>query len=109
MSDFTIGDFATALEGIVESLNGIAEELKLCDQAAEIDNTPGWSAICEVPVVVAEKCVAPVRESFAVADLLETVVGIRDWIGDVRSKLGNYSPETLLDSGSWPQVGETTD
>ena len=49
MSEFTIGELATALGGIIESLNGIAEELGQCDQAAEIVSTEGWSALCSIP------------------------------------------------------------
>lgn len=108
MSSFTIGDFATALNGVAEALNGIAEELGHCDANAEIDNTPGKKAICQVPVVVAQTCVAPPKDTFTVADLVETVEGLRDWIGDVRSKLANYDAATLLDAGTWPPSNEST-
>ena len=109
MSEFTIGELATALSGIVESLNSIAEELGQCDQAAEIVSTEGWSALCSIPLPVGAECVAPVKELFVVADLVETVEGIRDWIGDVQSKLGNYDPATPVDSRSVPRSGETAD
>lgn len=110
MTDYTIRDFAMALEGVIVTLDGAADQLKLCDQEAEIDNTPGWRAICQIPVIMGETCVAPdpAPETFRIVDLLETVEGIRDWIGDVRSKLGQYAPDTPIDMGTaWPRLEET--
>jgi hypothetical protein len=106
---YTIGTFASALGDLVGSLNAIAEELGQCDPGAEIDPTPGRTAICGGPVLVGGVCVAPERESFTVGDLVETVEGIRNWIEDVRARLGNYDPEIELDSGSWSSDLETTD
>ena len=99
---YTIDELATALGGIVSSLNGIAEELNHCNLDAEIDNTAGRKVICSLPIIVADRCVAPVQETFTVADLVETIEGLKDWIGDVQSKLGDYDPATLLDAGTWP-------
>jgi len=108
MSGFTIGDFASALNGIVSSLNGVADELSHCNPEAKIDNTPGLTAICSVPIVVANRCVAPVKETFTIADLVETVEGLRDWVRDVQSKLGGYDPATPLDAGTWPPTSSST-
>lgn len=106
---YTIGDFATALGGLVDTLDGIASELNECDPTAEIDNTPGWRAICSIPVIVADTCVAPEKPVFTVADLVETIAGLRGWIGDVQSRLANFDPLTQLDSGSWPVPDVTAD
>ncbi len=103
MSAFTIGDFATDLSGVVNSLNGIAEKLDQCDLDIEIDGTPGKTAICSVPIVKSGVCAAAIKQGFTVRDLVETVEGLRDWVLDVQSKLGNYDPATPLDAGTWPQ------
>lgn len=105
---YTVDELATALGGIISSLNGIAEQLSHCNPDAEIDNTPGKTAICSGPIVIANKCVAPVKERFTVADLVETVEGLGDWVLDVQLKLGNYDPATPLDAGTWPQSNEST-
>jgi hypothetical protein len=102
MSAYTIGNFAGALGVVAESLNGIADELKLCDLDTEIDNTPGRTAICQGPVVVSGVCAAATKDPFTVADLVETVEGIRDWVLDVQTKLGNYDSATPLDDGLRP-------
>lgn len=105
---YTTGEFATALGGIVSSLNGIAEELSHCDLKAEIDSTPGRTVICQVPIFRGGICAAEDRDSFTVADLNETIGGLRDWVLDVQTKLGSYDPATPLDSGTWSPPNEST-
>jgi hypothetical protein len=109
VSDYTIGDFATALEGLIASLDGIADDLKECDQAARIDNTPGIKIICGLPILMSGNCVAPESPTgdFSVADLVVTVEDIKDWITDIRSKLANYDATTEIDSGDWSPREET--
>ncbi|MFH1688790.1 MAG: hypothetical protein ABIE42_00960 [Candidatus Eisenbacteria bacterium] len=108
MSAFTIGDFTTDLSGVVNSLNGIAEKLNQCDPDIEIDNTPGKTAVCSVPIVSGSVCATAIKERFTVAGLIETVEGLRDWVRDVESKLGGYDPATPLDAGAWPPSDEST-
>ena len=107
-STYTIGDFAAALGGIVESLNDIGQQLSNCDMAAEIDKTPGRTVICQSPPVKSGMCGTDVKDPFTVGDLAEMVGGLRGWIEDVQTKLGNYDPSTPLDSGIWG-VSETTE
>lgn len=99
---YTINELATALGEIVNSLNGIAEKLNQCDLDMEINNTPGRTVICSVPIFRAGICAAPDKERFVVRDLSETVEGIRDWIGDVQSELGDYDPAMPLDGAASP-------
>jgi hypothetical protein len=106
-STYTLGDFAAALNGVAESLSDIAQDLSLCDAAAEIDKTPGRTVICQAPPVKSGMCGVDTKDPFTVADLSELVEGLRDWIGDVRDRLGNYDPSSRLD-GSW-SLNETTD
>ncbi|MCK4408547.1 MAG: hypothetical protein KAW67_00585 [Candidatus Eisenbacteria sp.] len=106
MSGYTIGDFAGALNGIAESLSGIAEELNQCDLDAVIDNTPGRTAICQGPIFGGGMCIAAIKDPFKVRDLVETVEGLRDWVADVQSKLANYDATASLDSGAWPASDE---
>ncbi|MFH1865288.1 MAG: hypothetical protein ABIK85_05335, partial [Candidatus Eisenbacteria bacterium] len=63
MSAYTIGDFAGALSGVAESLNDIAVKLSHCDPGAEIDSTPGRTAICQTPIVVGGVCAAAIRDT----------------------------------------------
>jgi len=113
MSDYTIRDFATALKGVAESLDAIATELKRCNTDVEIDRGHDWKRIiCGMPMITGETCVAPgpPPESFRVADLLETVEALRDWTGDVRSRLRRFAPETRIDSEDWsPSNAEESD
>ena len=96
MSALTIGDLATNLNEVTNSLNSIAEKLNQCDLDIEIDSTPGLTVVCSVPIFRGGICAAPVKERFTVRDLNETVEAIRDWINDIRSELGNYDPATSL-------------
>ena len=105
---YTIGEFSTALSGLVESLGKISDELSHCNPAAEIDRTPGRTAICQAPPITASQCLTEIKDPFTVADLVELVEGLRDWIGDVQGKLGNYDSMTPLDGGTW-HISETTD
>ena len=107
MAAFTVGDFATDLSEIVNLLNGIADKLKQCDPDAEIDKTPGKTAICSTPVVVVGKCAAPVKERFNILDLVETVEGLQGWVDDVRARLANYDPATSLEDGLRPPSENT--
>ncbi len=102
MPGFTIGEFTAALTGIIGSLSGLADGLSHCDPDVEIDNTPGRTAICQGPIIAGSACAAPARERFTIADLVETIEGLRDWVGDVRSRLANYDPATSLEDGLRP-------
>ena len=106
---YTVGEFATALNGISQTLNGIADQLKLCDQKAQIETTPGRSPICQGPIISGSACMLSIKDPFIVADLVETVEGIRDWVLDVETKLGLYTSETVLDGGSWTVAPEETE
>ena len=100
---YTVGEFANALSGVSQTLNGIAEQLKLCDQVAQIGTTVGRSPICQGPIIAGAACMLSIKDPFIVADLVETVEGIRDWVLDVESKLQLFSKETALDYGpEWP-------
>jgi hypothetical protein len=101
VSDYTIGEFAAALNGLVASLDNIADKLKEGDQDAQIDTSDGIKILCGLPIVVGETCVAPIPPTgdSRVADLVVTVESIRDWIEDVRSKLATHDPAARIDSG----------
>jgi hypothetical protein len=99
---YTIGNFAGALNGIAASLSGIADELNQCDLDAVIDNTPGRTAICQTPIVKGGMCVAAIKDGFTVRDLAETVEGLRDWVLDVQTKLGDFDSATPLADGLRP-------
>ena len=98
---YTIGELATALSGIADSLDRIAGEINRCDMKTEIDTTPGRTAVCSGPVIVKTACRPVPTESFTVGDLAETVEGLRDWARDVSSKLANYDASTPLDVAPW--------
>ena len=98
---YTVGEFATALNGVTQTLDDIADQLKLCDQNARIDPTPGRSPVCQGPIISGAACMLSIKDPFTVADLVEAVEGIRDWVLDVETKLGLYSSETAFDGGSW--------
>jgi hypothetical protein len=102
---YTIGELATALSGIADSLDRIAGEINRCDMKTEVDTTPGRTAICSGPVIVATACRSMVPETFTVGDLAETVEGLRDWVRDVSSKLSNYAPSAPIDVAPWPSTG----
>ena len=51
---------------------------------------------------MAEMCRAPVKDKFTVAELMETVTALRDWIRDIHSKLSSYDSSTPLDDGLKP-------
>ena len=108
MSALTIGDFATDLTEVVNSLNNIAEKLNLCDLDLEIASTPGLTIICSVPIFRGGICAAPDKERFTVRDLNETVEAIRDWINDIQSELGGYDPATTLGGDASPPPDEST-
>jgi hypothetical protein len=108
VEQYRIGDFSTALSGLVESMNGISERLGQCDPRAVIDRTPGRTAICQGPPIKGDACLAEIRDPFTVADLVEWVEGLRDWIGDVQARLENYDASTPLDGGAW-SGSETAD
>ena len=99
---YTIGAFASALKEVADSLDNIAGELGRCNLETEVDKTPGRTVICSLPIYMAEMCRAPVRDKFTVAELMETVTALRDWIRDIDSKLSSYDSSTPLDDGLKP-------
>jgi hypothetical protein len=98
----TIGELATALNGIADSLDGLAKEISRCKQDVPIDATPGRSAICSSPVIITGMCKPVVPDTFTVGDLCETVKGLRDWTRDVTTKLANYQSSSPIDAAPWP-------
>lgn len=110
MADYyTIGEFGTSLSEISNALDAILERLNECDPNVELDTTPGRTGICQGPIIVGGVCVAPEVDNFRVADLVETVEGLRDWVNDVTSKLSVFDPSAALDSTSWPIANEASD
>ena len=103
MACVTIGELATALNGIADSLDGLAGEINRCKQDAQIDTTPGRSAICSTPVITSGMCRPVVPDTFTVADLGGTVKGLRDWVRDVTSKLAKYKSSAPIDEAPWPR------
>ena len=99
---YTIGELATALNGIADSLDGLAGEISRCNLEAEIDNTPGRTAICQGPVIISGMCRPVIPDTFTVGNLCETVKGLRDWTRDVTSKLSKYKSSAPIDNAPWP-------
>ncbi len=106
MAGLTIGELATALNGIASSLDGLAGEINHCSVKVQIDPTPGRTAICSVPVINTNMCRPVIPETFTVGDLAETVKGLRDWVNDVTSKLSNYASSAPIDVAPWPSTGK---
>lgn len=107
---YTAGEFATALNGIADSFDGIAAKLGGCNLDAEIGNTPGRVVICQSPIVVGDQCMAPKDASPAsspvtVRDLLEAVDALGSWVRDVSKKLSEYPPTAAIDVDSGPSSG----
>jgi hypothetical protein len=95
---YTLGEFADSLAGVAQSLQEIADQLKMCEQTAEIDKTPGKTFICQSPIVAGSACGLPDEfDRFTVADLVEVVEGIQSWVQDVQSKIGSYGTTTPLE------------
>jgi len=102
MPEYTVGEFVTALGGIIGSLNGLADDLSHCNLETDIEKTPGRKVICQVPVMGGSECRLKGRVDVKASDLVEAIAALSLWAKDIRSTLDGVNPAEPLFPGPPP-------
>jgi hypothetical protein len=111
VAGYTVGDFVKEMEGLLRRLERISKKLSKFDQDSTIVADSGFKKpICMLPIFNAPTCLKqpkPPTGNVQVKDLVETVEGMKGWVGDVKSKMSSIDSGTKLGSATGP--GEKDD